>query len=451
MAEEIVTFEWPGLSTSVFLGEDKLPVSLGRSALVSHNSRKEEHSSTKDYILNGAGDNELKTMAELAEQSTVIMPGIRFNAGLQYAGGIVYGYRKVDGENEWFSPEAIPEVDEWLETNRIHMQLMCALIDMETFGFAVPQLVWSKDKTKIARLTTELTRAQWIRMERRDAQGNIPQVHLNADFGTGDYKEEGTSKLKIAPLYIDNDAIDKLRNTKSFGMILRVPDLGRQYYNRPDWMASVEAGWYDLSKAIAESKLFWMKNQFGIKYHIEFHPEYWLARYGRDTWNRLTDEEKKNKKSEEVDNIVKFLQGTDKQGATYFSEFLESKVGYENLVSLVKINELKNIVGDGHWMKESNESSDHMLSALGIHPELIGNAPGSKMGAGSGSANRVAFNQRVALSHFRQEELLSVMSLVKRINKWPSGLIFKMRNSLITTLDKGSEATKPKGELPAAE
>ena len=451
MAEETIPFEWPGLSTSVFLGSDKMPVTIGRSALVQSSSRGEEHSGTGRWIVNGTGDNELVNMAKLIEQSTVIMPGIRFNAGLQYAGGIVYGVRKVEGENEWFSPLSVPEIDRWMEQNRIHMQLMCALIDMEAFGFAVPQLVWSKDKQKIARITMELTRARWTRMAKRDKYGNVPKIYLNADFGTGNYLDENTGELDIAPLWIDKEAIEKLRKKASFGVILRVPDLGRQYYNRPDWMASVESGWYDLSKAIAESKLFWMKNQFGIKYHIEFHPDYWKARYGRETWTRWTDQEKKLKKDEEVQNIVTFLQGTDKQGATFFSEYLESKVPTDNVVSLVKIHELKNIVGDGHWMKESNESSDHMLSALGIHPELIGNAPGSKMGAGSGSANRVAFNQRVALSHFRQEELLSVMSLVKRINGWDENIIFKMRNSLITTLDKGSEATKPKGELPGAE
>jgi hypothetical protein len=101
---------------------------------------------------------------------------------------------------------------------------------------------------------------------------------------------------------------------------------------------------------------------------------------------------------------------------------------------------------DGAFMKESNESSDHALSTLSIHPEIIGNAPGSKLGSGSGSGNRVAFNQRVALSLIRQSIVLESLRIVSEVNGWD--VRWMMRNSLITTLDSGAEATKPKTAIP---
>lgn len=419
------------------------------SGTSSISKKEDENSKTKDYVYQGASNDELIQNLTKAENDSVILPGIRFNASMYYGGGLAYGTLDIDPttKEEVITPIVDKDIKSFLETSRIHEQLMMAFMDIEASGYAVLQFHFSKDHKKIAMVSCEFTRAPWCRFAKRNSEGNIPKVYLNANFGTQEHKADDDKEIECLPVFWDVDDITKLAKAykKSFAVILRVPDLRRQYYPRPDWNSVIDSGWYEVGQAIPKSKLHLLKNQFAIKYHIEIHKDYWHTRFGSVEWARMSDAEKQAAKKTELDTITTYLQGTDKIGSTFFSEMFEAIGGTGNseLRSLIKINEMQFKTADGSFMKESNESSDHKLSALMIHPEIIGSAPGSKMGAGSGSASRVAFNQRVSLSLFKQQLILDVFRVARDYNGWDPKLVFYIRNSLITTLDTGAEAVNP--------
>lgn len=410
----------------------------------------EDELGSLDYIASGSNDAFLNDLKNLAEKDDVLLPGLRFNAAMHYGGGVEYGKLKVDPDTKekYLEPFYSPEIEDFLERNKFHLQLMTGLLDMGTYAFAIWQFGFTKDKKKIARLTTQFTRPVWCRLARRNTFGNIPKVFLNADFGTTKYKKDKNITLLNAPEYIDDAWLkDTAAKKNEFTMVCQVPDLGRSYYTSPDWYSVVKSGWYDIGKLIAESKKFMFQNQFSIKYHIKIHPDFWSMKVGQKAWNTKTEEEKNVLKNEILDNLTEFLQGTEKTGSTFFSELKPDGRGgvATEMIQIVPI--ANDFMKDGQFMKEGNESSDRILSGLGIHPELIGNAPGSKMGAGSGSAARVAFNQRVSLSLFMQQQALDPLRVVRDYNGWGDDVRFMIRNSLITTLDTGASATAPKTQV----
>lgn len=441
--------EWEGfLASKTHEGVEILKIVSGKKSLVSTPAVNEDKNTSTDWIASGTNDAFLTEMRDVGEKSTVIMPGIRFNANMHFGGGLDYGTITAENGVKKFVSAYDEKVEKFLKRNKWFEQIYTSLLDLEAFGFAVMQFGTNLNGTEIARMTSQFTRASWCRFSRRDKNGDIPFVHVSADFGKPDFKKEKVKKIKCAPEYIGDDWYIEQKKSKKvseFCYIMRIPDLGKSYYPNPDWYTSVNSGWYDVAQYIVEAKKFLFKNQFNVKYHIEFHPSYWPSIVGTEKWAKMKVEEKAQFKNDELDRIVKALQGSDKSGSTLFSE-MNLKTNGE-VESLLKINELKNsYMADGAFMKESNESSDHMLSALGIHPELIGNAPGSKMGAGSGSASRVAFNQRVSMALIFQLIVLDALRIVSEYNGW--NYEWQVRNSLITTLDTGAEATKPSTNLP---
>lgn len=414
-------------------------------------SSSEDHSKFDEFMAWGTNNDLPVKWHTAAKESTVITPGLRFKALMDFGGGVTYGKRTVVNGKEEFAYLSDPEIDEFLRDNRIHEELFRALLDMNTYGWCVFQLLPNKGKDKIARITNRYTRTKWCRLSRMNSSGEIDKLFLNADFGTVEYKKDKTQNIDVVPFIDDVEWLTKaVKAGKKSAYCVFLPDIGNQTYPDPDWTTAYNAKWLEIAKNIAEFKKYLLTNQFAIKYHIEFHAEYWTAKFGEENWARLSDDEKKAKAADELKNWTDYLGNVSNVGKAIATGLRSVPGAPDRIYSLVKINELKNEFGkEGTYIEDSKEASDHMISALGLHPDILGNAPGSSLGAGSGSGNRNAFNQRVSMAFFIQQQVLQPLQLVAKINKWPSDIVFTFRNSLMTTLDSGASATKPKSAMEA--
>ena len=226
---------------------------------------------------------------------------------------------------------------------------------------------------------------------------------------------------------------------------------------QPDWNTARNSGWMDISKVIAMFKKYLMENQASIKYHIHIDMDYWPMRFGKEEWNKMDISQKQSAQQAELNAWKKFMKGSGGAGNVHVSS-MEWLDRHQMHREFWKIEELKgHITKDGVYVEDSREASEHKISALGLHQSMIGNAPGGSLGAGSGSGNRVAFNQRLSMAKFAQDRALAPLNLIARFNGWHEKLLprkiegekyagkleFRVRNSLITTLDTGAEATKP--------
>lgn len=414
---------------------------------------EENPASDKKHANWGASDDLPVLLRDAAENDTVILPGIRFKSEMQYGGGIAYGTREIDDDgDEYFKTLSIPEIDNFLRESKVSQTLMQILMDLNFSAMAFPQICMnaaSGSNRKIKRLICHTTRAMNCRVDVMDKQGNHRKVEVNMDMGRPQYNELNSTFIDALPEY-DEQELLKSSTKQNFISILKVPDLGRMNHMVPDWNTARVSGWLEISKSIALFKKYLMDNQVSIKYHIEIDDQYWPARFGKEYWDGLDTAGKQSEIQQEVSAWSDFMRGAKGAGNIQMTQMKWNEhTGVHR--SYWKITELKgHISKDGIYVEDSREASEHKMSALGIHPDMIGNAPGSKLGAGSGSGNRVAFNQRLSMAKFIQDLALSPLEIVADFNGWNTlpelngkRIQWRIRNSLIETLDTGSAATKP--------
>lgn len=83
------------------------------------------------------------------------------------------------------------------------------------------------------------------------------------------------------------------------------------------------------------------------------------------------------------------------------------------------------------------------MRAVGVDPTLVGDGPGKKMGGGSGSDKRIAFNIYVALLQAYRDVILEPLYFIAEYNGWRKkykGLKFKTVEVELQTLDQGNTA-----------
>jgi hypothetical protein len=82
-----------------------------------------------------------------------------------------------------------------------------------------------------------------------------------------------------------------------------------------------------------------------------------------------------------------------------------------------------------------------MSYALGVHPSLIGSAPG-KAKTINGTEARELWIIKQALMKPIRDRLIQPLNLIKAINKWPENIFFAIPNLQLTTLDAGTGSEK---------
>jgi hypothetical protein len=397
-----------------------------------------------EYVEWGKGNNYATALVSDGEQDTVIHPGIRFLSNLQYGGGVVYGKVTTtpdDGE-ESFEHYRDPVIQKFIKRNQLGKQIYTSMYDVNYFGWAVVLCAMSNDGRLITKYKSNISRAKNCRLGRKNKFGQIEKVFVNPDFGTTEYKAENSVSYSVVP---EDDSLEWLQTKKprTFAFVIQNIDTGRQYYPMPDWESARNSKWLNISKQIALFKSYILENQMTIKYHITVHPLYWPSRFG-PAWEKMSPVEMKSAMEAELTSFNDFFKGAKGAGNTLMTSLGARDHLPQETWDHITINEIGSKFNkDGVYIEDSKEASQHKMAALGLHSELMGSVPGSTMGAGSGSGNRVAFNQRVGMAKPIQDFILWPLSVISEFNAWDETIEWRMRTSLITTLDTGAEATKP--------
>lgn len=437
-------------SSALIVGTPAAVFSMKNSAArAPYEAIGEEQTSAGKWQFWGENDTLPVDLATDCQDSTVIAPGMEFQAAMLYGAGIAHGTINVESGTEKFTAVRDPEFVDFMRRNNLDRQVYCAGYDFGLYGLAVAQLVLNKKRDRIVEFSVEKNRARFCRLSKKTAQGQPVRVFINADFGTSEFNENKTRSLELAPAYDPVSWVKRrIKESESFyrfAVLVRVVDPGRMYYPRPAWNSLRRSGWLEIAQNLASYKKHLLQNQLSVKYHVEIHPDFWTEIYGAETWNKFTPAERTEKMKEWVQEFSDKMHGHKNSGNTLLTSM---KAGHEGLpdrvFSLVKINTIDDrFLKEGVHIEDSREAVLHAMAALNIHPELFGSTPSNQMGSGSGSGARVAFNQRVAMAKARQDQVLAPLGIVRDFNGWDRDLVFRMRNSLITTLDTGASATAP--------
>lgn len=375
------------------------------------------------------------------KKDTELGPLLEKKALLVYAGGLKWGIpTTVNGKTtlEPLTKEENKPVKEFMRKSNISRYLLEGSTDLVNFYNAFPEIVLSRDKSKIVQLCIqEAANCRWEKQKK----GVVKNCYISANWP--DEKPENAKKLPVIDPYFD--AAEFLRESskdgKAYNWIypLSIPTPGTTYYQLARWNGIRESGWLDVSQLVPKSKKYLLEGQLNIKYHIEIHENYWPTKY--KDWESLNNEERQKLVKVELQGLKSMLSGVEKAGNSLITA-LKSDPNYQNTISMWKINVIDDKIKQGQFLEEGKDSSRHKMSAVGLHPALVGTFDNNGMG-GAGSNIREAYNLNNFLNRPFQDILLEPLYLIKEFNGWPEDLEFIIENPYMTTLDKGTEVKTP--------
>jgi hypothetical protein len=360
-------------------------------------------------------------------------------ARLAYAGGLIYGtlVRNADG-SETLSPVTgalQKEIDDWMMRSNITSYVYEVLKDLYWFGNAFPEIVLTTDRKKIVQLCVQP--AEQCRWAKQNEKGIIDTCFINANFPDAKATDPLTKKLAVIDRYYDAAGTLLQRSETNLIYPLSIPSPGSNYYQLADWNSIRASGWLDVSRAIPKFKKSLLEKQMTIKYHIEVSNQFWEQKYpGFDT-KEIT--EKVSIKEKEFKTFQDVMAGAGSAGGNLYSPMITDIVNGKDY-ALWKITAIDDKIKDGTFLEDGKDASLYKYSAMGIHPALLGTMPNNGLG-GAGSNIREAHLLYTMKIRPHQDIILEPLNyLVVPYNKW-DGVTFRLRNSFMNTLDKGSQTT----------
>jgi len=366
-------------------------------------------------------------------KSVVMNPNMLFNVLTGYGQGIEIK-NLMDGK--FVDPEQ--EVKDFFEDNVIDQYYLEQLNDMKPFFFTATEIILSNDQKKI----TDISHLEdvFVRFETMDSKtGKIG--HIFYANWKDDPKDADITAIPLLdpkrPFKDLTERIEKDKKLTKVAMLNRFPLPGRTYYPIPPYASAFESGWYDIGQLIPVGKKAKFENGIRVRFHIEIHRDYFPNIWKEEN---ITDPKKQvERKKKEYENIKNFLSGMANSGKAWFSTFYVDPTGKE--VQMVRITQLDKGKEGGDWIVDSEEASNMICYAQGVHPNLNGATPGKSGSNMSGTDKRELFTMKQALEKPFRDILLRPIKLVARFNGWEN-LVIRVPDLMLTTLDKGTDAQK---------
>jgi hypothetical protein len=375
-------------------------------------------------------------------KNTIIGPTIKKQAEIAYD-EIIYGFEKpaVEGEEPKFIRAYDEKIETFFQRSHIHRYAIEALRNFYFFYFAVPRIIFTADRSEVYSLTCYKT--AHFRFQKPNKAGFIQNGYICADWESiTDAKNDHVETLPLIDIYADPMMYKEGGKDFKYIYPLAYPTEDEVHYPLVDWNAARESGWLDVAQSIPKFKKALMKNQITLKNLIQV-PSWWWE-WKHPGFSKMAPEKRKQIMDLEIDNFEKFFKGDDNAGASMMVTFI-SDPAHQKEYQGWKVEAVDNKIKDGMYIEDSNEASSHLLYALSMDPAIIGSQPGSKLGAGSGSDKRVAFNIYVETIRAHQDLILEPLSWIAQYNGWPN-FKFKFKNSLNASVSASQPSKNPLNE-----
>lgn len=386
-------------------------------------------------------------------KNTIVGPALDFKARALYSGGLMYGSVKLiqQGEKiiEVFTPALNPEVETFKRLNNLNRYALEACTDLVTFYNGFPELILSKDRNKITGITKQ--DAAYCRWGKQNPKtGSVELCYINANWDNGGKPDdEFTAKVAVLDPYFDRVTYLKEGKAPKYIYPISYPTSGKTYYQLAHWNALRLSGWLDVANSVPAFKKALFENQMTIKYHIEISSDWWEWKY--PDWQTYPLEKRAELKQTELKEFTDFMSGIKGTGKAFISTYKADPISQKKYSGWT-ISPIESKIPDGLYNADSQEASSHILFSLGVNPSLIGSSPGAKMNNGGGSEQRVAYNIFVTQHKAFQDLVTEPLDFISQYNGWNdeegNPYVWRFRNSMITTLDEGTE-TKPNPEPKA--
>lgn len=388
-----------------------------------------------DPLLEAWGPDNLYPNKLLADAATnpVLSNALGWVSKAIYAGGIEYGIMDAEGN---FQKVVIPELDAIFKASSFPKQLYMGISSMKVLGNAFPEFILSKDRKKIVRISfIDASFCRWSKF--KDNGHEFCYVDANWDLNFGRVYLE-TTTIPVDAIRLDGYGQEAqwMKEQREYKYIMPgvyLPTLGRRYYAVPQWASIRESGWLSYANQIPKFKEAYLNNASHIKYVIHVPFSWWLWKYPK--FESLSAEERQQIRKEEHDRFDSFLVGYENAGKSIMLTYRDDPSFQQQGYTQWKIETIDKKVIEGILTDDVLETTQMIHTAVGVDGTLVGNSPGSKMGGGSGSDKREAFNIFMRLTTPEQEILFRPLEVMAEYNGYPN-IKFRLDSRFLETLNQ---------------
>ncbi len=385
----------------------------------------------KDWAYWGDDDKRPQNILEASGKNVVASSGLEWLINAFYGGGLVTYQRTIENGKEQLFRKDFQVFEDFKDENFFDEILEQLITDSMFFGMKIPEFYLGRGKyakkiVKVNALDASFTR--WGKMN--PGNRKITKLYYSAQF-----PEAKPDEIDFSPVF---DITKPFVNQK-FVHRSRYVGPGRIYYPKRPWHSIIDSGWIDISNNIPGVKQSLLKNAMSIKYHIKIPKTYWSDKY--KNWDRLTPEDQKKMRQEEMLRMNDFLTGKENVMKTFFSHFAIDRMG--KAIPGWDIIKIDNAITDGTLTIDQAEANAMILFALNLDPTLKGaGLPNNKQSAGSGSDKREAKEIFVSNLGLQRRRFLDWIYFLKKYNDWPREMEFGFKDTILTTLDKNPTGTQ---------
>lgn len=392
----------------------------------------------RGYVPWGESNDQPTKMLEKIRDDEVMSSNMWFNICTAYGRGLKITENGGPVENK--------EVKKFFQRNIMVKYWAEQFTDLKHFFFTVMVFILDREGKKIVRLRhKEAVNARFETCNPKT--GKIEHVFF------ANWEDNPSEKdITAIPVLDEDDPIGDLMirmgrepNPKTgkadppskermFAVVNKIPIPGHKYYPFPYYASTFRSNWYTLKGMIPAAKVAKMKNGMTVKYIVELHKDYFQKLYESEG---ITDpQKKKERKKTEINNIKEFLSGVDNKDKSWFSTYYIDPNGKEQ--KMVRIERVDADKEGGEWIQDSEEASNIVSYAMGVHPSLIGSSPGKNKTI-NGTEARELFTMKQGLEKLPRDIMLQPFYALVDFNGW-EGIEFDIPDLILTTLDKKTDA-----------
>lgn len=409
-----------------------------------------------DFYPWGADNDLPNQLIKNSYKNNVLASNLEFNAHMGYGDGIQVVRKERNAKGDIVSKPLLradaPEIFDFLRDNNINLLLQELIHDNTLLHNGFIELIMSRKDDKVTRILHK--EAAYSRISVMDEKTSKSEYHGYSS----EWEKLSTEDVIVTPLLdFDNPLYDyMIRTGKAPGldgrlnakgkslryvMHLAMPSPGKFYYQKAYWWSIFESHWFDFSCAIPEFKMNLMKNQMVLKYHVKINKTFFPALF---TSEKITDLEKqKTRRTQFYNHLENFLGGKENAGKNIVTEFdyhIQTAIERQDII----ITPIENFIKGGEYIEDSEEASNAICYAMGVHPSLKGASPGKSKTINGTEARELFIIKQSMMKPFR-DILLQPLKLVQYINGWDEDIDFVIPNIMLTTLDKNTGAEKQIG------
>jgi hypothetical protein len=236
---------------------------------------------------------------------------------------------------------------------------------------------------------------------------------------------------------------------KSAILPVNYPSPNKTYYQVPVWDGARLGGWVEIACKVPSLIKTLYNKAFKIKNHIEIPSSYFPERFGEEAWAAMKDDEKIRKKKDVLKEMDEFLSGDKNAFKTFVSIFQVDNIT-KNEYARIKITPIEDKANIDNDIITGSAADTQILIAMGQNPTISGaGKAGSGQQRSGGSDIREGDLVETSVLNLERNVFMEPLYLMRDFNRevggiseWSEDLVFRVRDTVLTTLDTGAGTKK---------